>query len=210
MARHFTSEPSSSRDAEPVVERGGDVPPERPSRGREALEWAVIIGIAVGVALLVRAFVVEPYVIPSESMLQTIKVSDKVLGEKISYRFSDPEPGDIVTFVDPEDPDTTLIKRVIATPGQTVDLQDGKVVVDGQVLDEPYAVGESWPLPIQSSILDAPVSFPYTLGEDEYWVMGDNRENSLDSRYFGPISRGAITSRAWVIFWPPSEMKVLS
>ena len=128
---------------------------------------------------------------------------------------ADPQPGDIVTFEDPETADAApqnrriLIKRVIATPGQTVELQDGKVVVDGQVLDEPYAVGESWPLPVQSGTLQEPVTFPYTLGEDEYWVMGDNRENSLDSRFFGPISRDAVTSRAWVIFWPPSEMKVL-
>ena len=194
----------------PELPEAPDAPRGRSGRGRDILEWVVIIAFAVGVATLVRLFVVEPYIIPSESMLETIKVSDKVLGEKLTYRFGEPQQGDIVTFTDPEDPSTTLIKRIIATPGQTVDLVDGQVVVDGEPLDEPYAVGESAPLIMQSPSLDEPVSYPVTLGDDEYWVMGDNRENSLDSRYFGPIGRDAITSKAWVIFWPPGEWRTLS
>ncbi len=180
------------------------------STAKNLLEWALVIACAVGVALLVRAFVVEPFTIPSESMLETIQVGDRVLGEKLSYLTRDPERGDIVTFVDPEDPQTTLIKRVIATPGQTVDLQNGLVVVDGEALEEPYTVGQSMPLSSNSATLDEPITYPYTLGEDEYWVMGDNRENSLDSRYFGPIAREDVSSRAWLKFWPFDEIGVLS
>ncbi len=176
---------------------------------RNVLEWVLVIACAVGVALLVRAFVVEPFTIPSESMLETIQVGDRVLGEKLSYLTRDPEMGDIVTFIDPEDPETTLIKRVIATPGQTVDLQNGLVVVDGEALEEPYTQGQSLPLSANSATLDEPITYPYTLGEDEYWVMGDNRENSLDSRYFGPITREDVSSRAWLKFWPLSEIGVL-
>lgn len=201
MASHF---PDTNRASEKVSQ---DLPEH--SRGRDIAEWLVIVACALGAAWLIRTFVVEPYVIPSESMLETIQVSDKVLGEKLSYRFGDPEAGDIITFADPEDPATTLIKRVIATPGQTIDLLDGQVYVNGELKEEPYAVGETYPLSMSSSVLDAPISFPYTLSEDEYWVMGDNRENSLDSRYFGPISKSSVTSKAWVIFWPPSEWRVL-
>ncbi len=186
-----------------------DDEPKR-SLAKSLVEWAIVIACAVGVALLVRNFVVEPFTIPSESMLETIQVGDRVLGEKLSYLVRAPEAGDIVTFADPEDPETTLIKRVIATPGQTLDLQDGQVVVDGEPLDEPYAVGQSWPLPTNSATVDEPISYPYTLGADEIWVMGDNRENSLDSRYFGPIELEDVSSRAWLKFWPLSEIGVLS
>ena len=177
---------------------------------KSVIEWVVVIACALGVAFLVRTFVVEPFEIPSESMLETIKVGDRILGEKLTYLNGAPETGDIVTFLDPEDPETTLIKRVIATPGQTIDLVDGKVAIDGELIEEPYVQGETFPLPSSSSTLSEPVSFPYTLGEDEYWVMGDNRENSLDSRYFGPIRTEDVTSKAWIVFWPPEDFGVLS
>jgi signal peptidase I len=177
---------------------------------RDLLEWVLVIIAALAAAILVRAFVVEPYEIPSESMINTIQVGDRILGEKLSYRFGDPEAGDIITFLDPEDNSTTLIKRVIATPGQTVDIKDGAVYVDGVKLDEPYVDGQStYPLDRYSSILSGPITYPYTLGEDEYWVMGDNRGNSLDSRYFGPIKRSSVTSRAMFIFWPLNDAGTL-
>lgn len=179
---------------------------ERP-RWRDALEWVLIIVGAVAVAVLVRAYVVEPFEIPTESMVSTIEVGDRILGEKVSYLTRDPEAGDVVTFHDPEDEATTLIKRVIATPGQTVDLVDGQVVVDGEVLDEPYTEGRpTSPISRHASFLADEISYPYTLGEDEYWVMGDNRTNSLDSRYFGPIKGDSITSRAWLVFWPLNDI----
>lgn len=176
---------------------------------RDIVEWVLIVAVAVGLALVVRTYVVEPYEIPTESMIDTIEVGDRILGEKITYRNRDPEAGDIVTFIDPEDPDTTLIKRIIATPGQTVSIEDGAVYVDGERLDEPYTLGKpTGPLARHASILDGDIEYPYTLGEDEYWVMGDNRTNSLDSRYFGPIKRDAITSKAWLTFWPFNDVSV--
>jgi signal peptidase I len=177
---------------------------------RNLLEWIVVIIAALAAAILVRAFVVEPYEIPTESMTNTIQVGDRILGEKVSYRFSDPEAGDIVTFIDPEDSSTTLIKRIIATPGQTVEVKDGAVYVDGEKLDEPYTLNRpSEVIERYASNLDGPVTYPYTLGEDEYWVMGDNRTNSLDSRYFGPITRDSITSKAMFIFWPLNDSGTL-
>ncbi|MEY8436650.1 signal peptidase I [Atopobiaceae bacterium 24-176] len=182
-----------------------------PSRLRDVIEWVAVVACAVAVAVFVRAFVAEPFEIPTESMVDTIQVGDRVLGEKVSYLASDPKAGDVVTFHDPEQPPTTLIKRVIATPGQTVDIKDGAVYVDGQRLDEPYTEGKpSEPIKGRhASFLGADVAYPYTLAEDEYWVMGDNRTNSLDSRYFGPIHRDSVTSKAWFIFWPLNDVALL-
>ena len=182
-----------------------------PSRLRDVVEWVAVVAVAVAVAVFVRAYVAEPFEIPTESMVDTIQVGDRVLGEKVSYLGSGPAAGDVVTFHDPEQPSTTLIKRVIATPGQTVDIRDGAVYVDGERLDEPYTGGKPTE-PIEgrhAAFLDGDVSYPLTLGEDEYWVMGDNRTNSLDSRYFGPIRRDSVTSKAWFIFWPLNDVALL-
>ena len=113
-----------------------------PSRLRDVVEWVAVVAVAVAVAVFVRAYVAEPFEIPTESMVDTIQVGDRVLGEKVSYLGSGPAAGDVVTFHDPEQPSTTLIKRVIATPGQTVDIRDGAVYVDGERLDEPYTGGK--------------------------------------------------------------------
>lgn len=172
---------------------------------RNALEWVLVIAIALGVAFLLRAFVVETFVVPSGSMLETIQEGDTLVGEKITYRTSSPKQGDVVTFRDPENSGTTLIKRVIATEGQTVDLIGGVVYVDGQPLDEPYTGGKpSEPLTVHSGTTDA-ITYPYTVPEGCIWVMGDNRTNSLDSRYFGAIPVSSVTSHALFIFWPITD-----
>lgn len=171
------------------------------------VDLLLYIGLGVVLAFLIRAFVVENYLVPSGSMLETIQIGDHLFGEKITYHLRDPEPGDVVTFDSPVEPSTTLIKRVIATEGQTVDLQDGKVVVDGQALVEPYTGGKPSD-PLAQHAPGVAISYPYTLKAGEVWVMGDNRTNSADSRYFGPIQKSSISSRAWVIFWPFADAKM--
>ena len=186
-----------------------DTPQNHP--WRSVLEWIFIVALAVACAMAVRAFIVEPFEVPTESMISTIQVGDRLLGEKISYLGRNPAAGEVVTFSDPENPSTTLIKRVIATPGQTIDLKDGAVYVDGAKLDEPYTEGKPTnPIERHADFLSSDITYPYTLGEDEYWMMGDNRTNSLDSRYFGPIRREAITSRGWFIFWPLNDIGTLA
>lgn len=163
--------------------------------------------LALVLAVLVRTFVIEPYKIPTGSMEQTIQVGDRVIGEKVSYRFRDPQPGEIVTFLREQDGHTdTLIKRVIAVGGQTVDLRDGAVYVDGVALDEPYVGGQPT-LPLQGG--DLPIAYPYTVPEGYLWVMGDNRTNSRDSRAIGPIRVEDVTSHAVVIFWPPEDIATI-
>lgn len=179
------------------------------STSRAVVEWIVVLAAAIAVALLLRTYVVETFIVPSGSMLDTIQEGDTLVGEKVSYYTRTPVAGEIVTFKDPEDEDTTLIKRVIATGGQTVDLIDGTVYVDGVALDEPYTEGKpSYPLPMQSASVGE-ISYPYTVPEGSIWVMGDNRTNSLDSRYFGAVSVSNVTSHALFIFWPFSDAKGL-
>ena len=115
--------------------------------------------------------------------------------------------GDIVTFADPLVSNRTLIKRVIATGGQTVDLQNGKVVVDGVVLDEPY-IENKVSEPFEKTAV--PISYPYTVPEGCLWVMGDNRTNSQDSRYFGAIDASSVTGHAVFTYWPIPHIGVLS
>lgn len=180
-----------------------------PSRGHAVLSWVVTIAVAVAVALVFRAFVAEVYVVPSGSMLETIQEGDRLVGEKVSFRFRSPEAGEVITFRDPADRDTTLIKRVIAVGGQTVDLQDGTVYVDGQALDEPYTLGKRTdPINREASPFGT-ISYPFTVPEGYVWVMGDNRTNSLDSRYFGAVPVSDVTSRAAFIFWPISDASSL-
>ncbi|MRS13020.1 MAG: signal peptidase I [Actinobacteria bacterium] len=157
-------------------------------------ELVVMVGLAFLLASGIRAFVIQPYVVPSGSMIPTIEIQDRVLANKFVYRFGDPEPGDIVVLDDPTGTVPTLIKRVIATGGQTVDLQDGAVVVDGVILDEPYTHGlPSEPMAIQ---------MPYTVPVGSVWLMGDNRTNSADSRVFGAVPLADVKGEAVFRFWP--------
>ena len=173
---------------------------------REAFSFVAIFVFTLTTIFAVEAYAAEPFVIPSGSMERTLNVGDRVVGEKLSLRLRAPAAGDIVTFADPEDPSQTLIKRVVATGGQTVSLEGGRVVVDGVALDEPYASGlPSEPIGGHGSNLEGPVSYPYTVPEGYLWVMGDNRTNSLDSRYFGAVPESSVTSRAVFRFWPPDE-----
>lgn len=171
------------------------------------VEWVFMVVLGVGIAVLVRTFVMEPYYVPSGSMLSTIHEGDIVVGEKLSLSSREPKQGDVITFKDPENASTTLIKRVIATEGQTVTLSAGHVFVNGVQLSEPYTGSTlTYALDKQSSILSEAISYPYTVPAGYVWVMGDNRTNSLDSRYFGPVKKEAITSYALAIVWPVGDI----
>ncbi len=176
---------------------------------RSLLEWIPYVAGAIVLALLIRFFVFSPYVVPTGSMLETIQLNDIILSEKISYYTRKPKQGDVVTFDSVEDPSVTLVKRVIATGGQTVDLQDGRVVVDGTVIDEPYTLGKQSFAFDQTLSTISPITFPYTVPDGYIWVMGDNRPNSKDSRYFGPVPLSSVSGRAFVVIWPLTDFKTL-
>ncbi len=172
-------------------------------------DFILTLFIAFLVALSFRYFVFELYVVPTGSMLETIQEEDMVAGEKVSLHFTDVKTGDIITFRDPVDPNKLLIKRVIANEGSVVDLKEGHVFVDGKELFEPYTRGKLSEPEGNSMNLGLPISYPYTVPEGSVWVMGDNRDNSLDSRSFGSINKSSITSKALCIIWPVEDMRML-
>ena len=184
--------------------------PSQHSMLKGAFEWVVVVAIALVATFLIRTFVVEPFVVPTGSMESTIEIGDQILAQKVTLELGQPvKQGDIVVFHNPDGTSEhdVLVKRVIATAGQTVNLQDGKVVVDGQALDEDYTTGMSWPLSVQAP--GAQVSYPYTVPDDCVWVMGDNRTSSLDSRFFGAIPVSSVSGRAIMIYYPFSHLGLL-
>lgn len=174
-----------------------------------AVIYAAIILAAIGTVLLIRAFVIEPFSIPTESMCDTIEVGDSVLAEKITLELGGTvSQGDIIVFENPErDPEKdVLCKRVIARGGQTVDLRDGAVYIDGRKIAEDYARGGSYPLYIGKA---KRISYPYKVPEGEIWVMGDNRENSADSRYFGAIPEDSVIGICVMRYLPLNRIGLL-
>lgn len=179
--------------------------PQQHSFVRSLLEWVVIFALVFVFFIFIRWFVVEPFYVPSASMEPTIMSEDYVLAQKVSINLGQGvKQGDIVVFRNPNPEDAEkhefLVKRVIATAGQTVDLQNGVVYVDGEPLNEPYANGLSYPLAAQLDGVS--VGFPYTVPEGCVWVMGDNRENSADSRYFGAVPEDDLIAVVFFRYWP--------
>ena len=190
--------PPSALATEPPV---ADSPPareERATRSRRVstiVEWIAVIGGALVVALVIKTFLFQAFYIPSSSMEPTLAVGDRVLVNKLSYRVHDVNRGDLIVFERPEGEAgdvRDLIKRVIALPGETVEGLDGQVLIDGQVLDEPYL-----PDGVITRRFDA-----VEVGAREAFMMGDNRSDSRDSRFFGPISEDSIVGRAFLRVWP--------
>jgi signal peptidase I len=188
------------------------VPPGRPrhrepSRGRWVLEWLLVLAIALVLAVGVRTYVAQMFYIPSGSMLPTLQVGDRIVVDKLSYHLHAVSRGDIVVFRRPplEDADyPDLVKRVIGLPGDTIGAGQGRITINGKPLAEPWL-----PVPPPETLpspLSAPYSLnhPYTVPPGEYFVMGDNRTDSEDSRYFGPIPANLIVGKMVFRAWPLS------
>ncbi len=187
-----------------------------------AIEIAVLFLIALVIAIFLQAFAIKAFEIPSPSMEPTLMEGDKVLVERVTYHFDPPNRGDIIVFrFNPNDPanltkgtnflsrgldllaetmnithqdGTPFIKRVIGLPGETVEMKDGTVYINGQVLEEPY-----------KHVKDNYTGGPWLVPENSVFVMGDNRSNSNDSRRWGFVPFGAIMGRGIAIWWPPSR-----
>ncbi len=162
-------------------------------------EWIAIIAVALSVALLVRATVVQAFWIPSTSMTPTLMVGDRLLVDKVSFQVREIHRGEIIVFERPatlKEDFKDLIKRVVGLPGDIVEGHDGGVFVNGKRLPEPY-------LPAGLTTKDFP---PQQVPIDNYFVMGDNREVSWDSRYWGTVERKLVVGKAIVRVWPPSQI----
>ncbi len=198
-------------DGPPTSTTGSDSPPASPRRRhlKVAIEWIVILAIAVSAALLIRSFVLQPYYIPSGSMEPTLKIGDRVLVNKLSYDLHSVHRGDIVVFGKPPNDISPgikdLIKRVVGLPGETISTRNGEVYINGSELAEPWLPKGQVPVPGGPSCVLQTTTIP----SGEYYVMGDNRGNSEDSRCFGPISGKLIVGRAFVRVWPLSRLGTL-
>lgn len=190
---------------------GPDVPVEgdaarKGSRRRGARylrEWIVLGALAIVIALVVRTFLIQAFYIPSESMVPTLERGDRVLVNKLSYKLHDFHRGDVIVFRAPPGVGRQgihdLIKRVVGLPGETVEGVDGRILVDGRQLEEPYL-----PKGLRSKTF-GPVQVP----PEELWVLGDNRPGSEDSTFFGPIKQSSVVGRAFVLVWPLGRLGFL-
>jgi len=180
---------------------------ERIKKKSTLREYAEAAAIAILLALFIRAFVVQAFKIPSGSMEPTLLVGDHILVNKFLYGvklpffqstlipISTPERGDIIVFIYPEDKSKDFIKRVIGTPGDRVQMQDKQLLVNGQPFDDKYGYyNEKAGNPSRSF---GPVVVP----EDHYFVMGDNRDHSMDSRFWGFVPSEAVKGKAFIIYW---------
>jgi signal peptidase I len=196
-------------DADPADVGAAGTGPRRRRRWRRALtELAVTVLMAVLLAGLVRAFVFQTFWIPSASMVPTLGVYDRILVQKAFYTSHDVHEGDIVVFSHPpldhcpgpEGGD--LVKRVIALPGQTIYSSGNNIYVNGRLLAEPYLPNDD---PLGLSIPDASSEHPYRVPPGDFYVLGDNRSDSCDSRYWGPIKGSSIVGKVVLVWWHNSH-----
>lgn len=190
-----------------LVNSGAHAAGQQPGIIRRFLSFIVCIAVVLVAAWGIRTYVAEPFEVPSASMETTIMTGDRLFAEKVSYHFEDPKAGDIVVFSDPQVPSRVLVKRIIATEGQVVSMSDGVLYIDGVAQSEPYVTGETYPL--SQTAGNVSISYPYIVPEGEVWVMGDNRENSSDSRYFGSIDENTIFGKAVFTYWPLNRIGLL-
>lgn len=174
---------------------------------RELLGFGFLLVLFLAIVFLIRSFIISPYVVDMSSMLPTLKNGDIMLVNRLSYISSGPARGDIIVF-DPPTSSGEYVKRVIGLPGDYIDYYDGKFYINGNLFienNDKSKTDYTIPMPIKSDS-DRLV---LKLDKDEYYVAGDNRQSSLDSRSFGPIKRSSIIGRAFVSVWPIQHFKVL-
>ena len=173
---------------------------KKKSVGREILEWILVVVFAVSVAMIIRTFVFEPVRVDGESMLYTLSNNEYMIVTKYQYLFNDPERFDVVICHYPGRGNTNFVKRVVGTPGDTVEVREGTLIVNGEPVDESYITNKpSYTMP------------EVTVGEGQYFVLGDNRPNSNDSHnpIVGPLTREQIIGKVRLVIWPVSDFRAV-
>lgn len=180
-------------------------PPEkRRSAARTFVDWVLVVGIALFVALVIRTFVLAHFVVDGTSMANTLHNGDRVFVNKLSYRIGEPSRGDVVVLHQFGETGRDLIKRVVALEGETIEVRNCQVFIDGRPMEEPYLDSEL----VQPGHCGRDVS-GVTVPDDHVFVMGDNRDGSQDSRNIGPVHEDDLVGRAFVVFWPAGNWKWL-
>jgi len=194
------------------------------SAGGSLVELVTIVAVALGLALGIQAFLVKPFRIPSESMVPTLEIGQRVLVDRVTFRFSDPSRGDVVVFKPPAGADTSVcgvrhasdtacprptrgksdtnfIKRVVAVGGDRLKIVEGSVFIDGRRQNEPFAqLGDCGTCNLEGEI---------TIPAGHYFMMGDNRAESADSRVWGPIPKDWMIGKGFATYWPPGRIGTL-
>lgn len=170
---------------------------------KELLGWIVYIAVLVGLTYLIVTYVGQRTRVSGHSMEATLQDGDNLIVDKLSYRFREPERFEIIVFPYRHKENTYYIKRIIGLPGEEVQVKDGYVYINGKKLEEHYGLG----------VMESPgiAAEPIALGENEYFVLGDNRNNSSDSRdpSVGVLRRDELIGRAWVRIWPLKNIGVI-
>lgn len=181
----------------------GNLEEKKPGLLREIIGFLLYVAVVVGITFLIITFVGQRTYVSGSSMENTLSHGDNLIVDKITYRFAAPKRFDIIVFPFRYEEKTYYIKRIIGLPGETVQIQDGNIYINGEILNESYGREV-----MKSAGLAAE---PVTLGEDEYFVLGDNRNDSTDSRdpNVGKIHKDEIIGRAWLRIWPLDEFGVL-
>ena len=208
----------------PAPEVPDAAPDDRSARRkRAAVEWVVLIGAALIIAFIIKTFLFQAFYIPSGSMIPTLKIGDRVLVNKLSYKLHDVNRGDIVVFKAPPEAAAgdikDLVKRVIGLPGDTVEARDGNVYINGRLLREPYLpsgtktlidnVPPGCVVPTAQRALPSSEQAGCKVPPGHMFVMGDNRSQSRDSHIFGPVKESLIVGRVFVRIWPPKGWGLL-
>jgi len=209
-------DPTTPLIAPPVDGNGARQRPKRDRGGpknstRMVIEWILLIGGALLIAVLIKTFLFQAFYIPSESMTPTLAVGDRVLVNKVSYDLHDVNRGDIVVFKNPEESGEVrdLVKRVVGLSGETVETREGVVFIDGVALDEPYLPVGTQSCGAANGDTQCSNFGPYEIPEGEIFVMGDNRGSSKDSRVFEGVEESQIVGRVFVRIWPVTHLGFL-
>lgn len=168
-------------------------------------EWAQAIAIALVLFLPIRFFIAEPFVVNGASMDPSFETGQFLIVDRLSYRFEEPSRGDVIVFKYPNKPSVYYIKRIIGLPGETIYVSEGKVTIKNDENPEGLSISE----PYINSTHRSYDSLTKTLGETEYFVMGDNRAESSDSRSWGPLDRDFIIGRPIIRLLPPQTISFL-
>ena len=173
--------------------------PKKESLLKEVLKFSLI---AILIVAPIRIFIAQPFIVSGASMEPTFHSSEYLIVDQLSYRFEEPHRGEVIIFKYPKNPSTFFIKRIIGLPGETVEMRNGKVfiknemILDGFPIEEPYLKEETSD------------TFTTTLGEEEYFVLGDNRKHSSDSRVWGPLEKKFIVGKTFGRLLPITEIKI--
>ncbi len=163
------------------------------------------VALALGIFAIVYLFLLQPHQVRGHSMDPNFYDGEYLLTDKLSYRIGEPKRGDVVVFAAPPTRNEDFIKRIVGLPGDTIAIKAGKVWLNDKELQENY-------LPATILTFGGPFLSEekiFTLGQDEYFMFGDNRGHSSDSRFWGPIKKEDIIGRAWIVYWPPNKIGII-